>query len=447
MRSRITYLVVLVSLLVVSARAAWGDTPPWPGNPDAPAVVDGNNDFALGLYKRLAQQEDGDFLFSPYSISTALAMTYAGARGNTETQMAGVLHFTLPQEQLHPAFAEIIGNLNDSQRTGYQLSVANRLWGQEGYPFLPTFLNIPRDYYGAELAQVDFVRHTEQARQTINHWVEEQTQEKIRDLIPPGVLDEYTRLVLTNAIYFKSDWANQFAKELTVTAPFMATPGTELSVPTMHQLSRFDYAAFPTFQMLELPYADEELSMLALLPSEVDGLAGLEASLTSEMLGESIAQLQPRDVCVSLPKFEVTSEFKLSDLLASMGMAEAFVPGFADFSGMDGTRNLYISEVVHKGFVNVYEAGTEAAAATGVVVSLTSVPSDVVEFRADHPFLFLVRDNTTQSILFMGRVTSPSCSVAVPEPSTLAGLLSMAAVGLLALGTDRRLVGRRRRSA
>jgi serpin B len=244
--------------------------------------------------------------------------------------------------------------------------VANRLWGQAGYNFLPEYLRVTEEQYGAGLGQVDFIRQTEAARKTINTWVEEQTKEKIQNLIPEGVLNELTRLVLTNAIYFKGDWASQFDKEATEEAPFHLTEEKTVDVPLMFQREEFRYGAVEGLQVLELPYVGDELSMLILLPEAVDGLAALEKELTPENLETWTKALRKQKVEVFLPRFRMTSEFNLTDVLQSMGMASAFDPDQADFSGMIGRRELFISAVVHKAFVDVNEEGTEAAAATGV---------------------------------------------------------------------------------
>ena len=376
---------------------------------DVRAVVEGNNRFALDLYGRLRSGRPGNLFFSPGSLSTALAMTYAGARGQTAEQMAQVLHFRLPPEKLHPAFSDLRRAWDaDGEEAGYQLSVANRLWGQEGFDFRPEFLATTRESYGAELAQVDFARQAEPARQRINTWVEEQTQGKIRDLIPPGVLDAMTRLVLTNAIYFKGDWAEPFQKSATKDAPFHVTARQQADVPLMHRQDDFRYWAGDGVKVLELPYGKGDLAMLALLPDEIEGLAALEAGLTAENLSRWLSGLRKREVRVSLPRFTLTSQFQLADVLGAMGMTRAFTPGEADLSGMSSEEELFLSAVVHKAFVDVNEEGTEAAAATGVAVkAVAAIPAEPVVFRADHPFVFLIRDNRTGSILFLGRLVNP----------------------------------------
>ena len=389
-------------------------------------IVEGNNKFALELYAKLRARE-GNLFFSPYSISTALAMTYAGARGQTEAQMARVLHFptvtkliggpdgglmALPgweRERFARAFGRIIKELNArGEKGGYELSVANALWGQKGYGFLEDFLELIKTNYDGRLSEVDFAKATEAARKTINTWVEKKTRNKIKDLIPKGVLNQLTRLVLTNAIYFKGNWASQFKKDRTQDAPFTLAGGEKVDVPMMNQTAEFNYMETEDFQGLELPYVDDELSMIILLPKRVDGLAEFEKTLTLKNLSKWLARLRKRKVIVSVPKFKMTSQFRLADVLKAMGMTDAFVPDVADFSRMNGKRDLFIWAVIHKAYVDVNEEGTEAAAATGVVVGITSVmPGRIPVFRADHPFLFLIRDNHSGSILFIGRAMNP----------------------------------------
>ncbi len=398
---------------------------------DTEAVVEGNNAFVLALYAQLRGLE-GNLFLSPYSISTALAMTHAGARGATAGQMAQVLRLPIERykaldsdnqgnppyrieqrpmsvEQLAAAFGRLQKGLRaEAKKKGYELSVANALWGQKGYGFLGDFLSLVEANYDGRLEQVDFVGATEAARRTINAWVEEKTNNKIEELIKPGVLSELTRLVLTNAIYFKGNWDRQFKKAATQPGPFTTADGKKTEVPMMNQTEEFRYIETETFQGLDLPYVDNELSMVVLLPKKIDGLGDFERTLTAENLSQWLGQLHKRKVIVSIPKFTMTSQFSLASVLKSMGMSDAFTPYVADFSGMNGRRDLFISAVIHKAYVEVNEEGTEAAAATGVVVGVTSaMPTQPPVFRADHPFLFLIRDNRTASILFIGRVTNP----------------------------------------
>ena len=383
-------------------------------------VVQGNNEFALALFARLRENQ-GNLFFSPYSISTALAMTYAGARGQTETQMAKVLHFPtlagekVPPEpfmqegQFHSAFGVVVKDLNQRAKKGnYELAVANALWGQKGYKLLNDFLKLIETEYDGRLTEVDFVTATESARQTINAWVEQKTRDKIKELIKPGVVDAMTRLVLTNAIYFKGNWARQFKKDRTREAPFTLASGGKVDAPMMNQMGEFRYMEAEDFQALELPYIDNELSMIILLPKETDALPEFEKKLKLEDFSQWLDRLHRREVIVSVPKFKTTSQFSLASVLKSMGMGDAFSARAADFLGITGSRDLFISAVIHKAYVDVNEEGTEAAAATGVTMRLTSAgPSQTPVFRADHPFLFLIRDNRSGSILFVGRLTNP----------------------------------------
>ena len=374
----------------------------------AKLVAEPNNAFAVDLYAKLKDAE-GNLFFSPLSISTALAMTYAGARGDTAAQMAQVLHFGLPQDRLHSAQGALMAKLQAQKKDrGYQLSIANALWGQKGRQFLPEFLDLTKRHYGAGLREVNFAQ-TERARKTINKWVEKQTHDKIKDLIKEGVLDPETVLVLTNAIYFRGDWAYQFEEDRTSDAPFTLLAGDKVKVPMMRQTEDFKYMEGDDFKALELPYKNNELSMIIFLPNKPDGLPGFEKALTAERVATSIAKMGKEEVRVKLPKFKLTSEFLLVDTLKSMGMTDAFALPPADFSGMTGKKDLFIAKVIHKAFVDVNEKGTEAAAATAVPVqTLEEMPREPKVFRADHPFLFLIRDNHTGSILFMGRVMNPA---------------------------------------
>ena len=376
----------------------------WEQEVDVKTVVRGNTAFSLGLYQTL-KNDPGDLFFSPFSISTALAMTYAGARGNTATQMADTLHFELDDEFLHPAYAQLQGRLNTDGEGGYELNVANALWGQAGFPFLSAFVELLNSSYGAGLNQVDFSGATEQARSTINRWVEEQTLGKIPELLTPGVVSALTRLVLTNAIYFKGDWQFKFDSEDTQQAPFTRSDGSSVTVPMMYQTGEHHFADTADLKILELPYDGEDVSMLLLLPRQPEGLAQLEQDLTESNLQRWLALVEePFDfnVEVYLPRFQLRSEFSLSEQLIALGMTDAF--GTADFSGINGGHDLSLSFVVHQAFVDVNEEGTEAAAATAVGANFTPSPPPPT-FRADHPFLFLILDKRSDSILFVGRVS------------------------------------------
>jgi serine protease inhibitor len=370
------------------------------------ALSKGNMEFATDLYAKLRDKERNLFL-SPLSISTALAMTYAGARGQTALEMAKTLHFNLDPAHLHPAYAALMANLMAAgKKSGCELFIANALWGQHGYHFLPDFINLAKKNYGAGVYDVDFVGHSEEARRTINAWVAKQTKDKIKELLQRGVLTSDTRLVLTNAIYFKSNWHSPFKKQATREEDFTITTDQKVRVPLMHQSADFGYLDGGSFQALDLLYAGKELSMTIFLPKKMDGLAEFEKTLTAGKLAEWLSQLRSSRVDTSLPKFKMTTTLNLGQVLSGLGMATAFSRG-ADFSGMTASRELFISEVIHKAYVAVQEEGTEAAAATGVVMERLSVKASSHVFRADHPFVFVIRDLRSNSISFMGRVTDP----------------------------------------
>ncbi len=340
---------------------------------DLKTLVQGNTGFALDLYAAVrtdvdqaatiaGREKETNLFFSPYSISLCLAMAYAGARGETERQMAEALRFSLPQDRLHPAFARL--SLALAGCTGLELSIANSLWGQTGYPFLPSFLCLLAEVYGAPLREVDFVSDPESARSVINRWVEEETRERIRDLIPRGGIRPDTRLVLANAIYFKAAWLFPFSEGATRDAPFYLLDGREVLVPTMVTQAPLGYAAGEGYQVVDLPYAGGETSLVILLP-DAGRFEEFEGALDPERLAECLEGLQAKEVLLFLPKFTFTSEFGLSRILPHLGMPDAFSGLRADFSGMTGGRDLVIDEVYHKAFVALDEAGTEAAAATG----------------------------------------------------------------------------------
>jgi serpin B len=367
-------------------------------------LTSSNLSFAIDLYKMLSGN-DGNIALSPYSISSALAMTYAGARGNTASQMADVLNLPVNDPNIHARFGALTGALNSRGRgKGIDLSVANALWGQEGEDFLMGFLEITESVYGAGLKTVDFASDPERARGIINVWVRKETRQKIEELLKRGALDRSTSLVLTNAIYFKGGWTNKFDPGLTREGDFWIAPGSSVPVDMMHQKRKLKYFQTDEVQVLDLPYQGDEFSMIVLLPKALDGLGALERDLTAGTLDSWLSRMRVEDVSVSLPKFKLTSDLLLNEPLQAMGMTDAFSLGKADFSGMTGEKNLFIDAVVHQAIVEVDEEGTEAAAATAVVMKKGPA---IPEFKADHPFMLLIRDNISGSLLFMGRVTKP----------------------------------------
>jgi len=388
------------------------------------AIVKGNNEFALCLYAAILNQS-GNLFFSPYSIFSALAMVYAGARSETALQMAGALHLPLDQARVHAAFSALNQRLRSAGPAEfYQLSVANALWGADGIGFHTDFLKTVQENYGTAVRELNFEHNAEGARLTINQWVENETKRKITGLVPAGGIRPDTLLIVTNAIYFNAKWHDPFEEWLTSTADFTVASADSrrdalgfwrgsfkrkrrVSVPFMQQLDRFSYMEDAEFQAVELPYAWKEMSMVIMLPRRVDGLPALEQSLTPEKVSAVFSTPGQQLVKIKLPKFKLTEDVDLGGLLSDrmpVAMSDA-----ADFSGMADRRNIFISGAIHKAYINVDETGTEAAAATAVAVCGAALnPPKPVEFRADHPFLFLIRDRRTNLILFIGRLTDPS---------------------------------------
>ena len=440
-----TTLLVLLALIIVAAPKA--------GTAQVQSVVAGNTAFALNLYSQLATNS-GNLFFSPYSISTCLAMLYAGAGGNTEQQMSQVLGFGTNQEQFASLFGELQAELETDQQTNaVELNIANALWVQEGFPFLPAFLETATNQYQANVNQADFVTEADAATQAINDWVAQETQNKILNIVPPGAINAYTRAVLANAIYFLGQWSTSFEETNTSTQPFYLSSTSFVEAPLMHQPLgvvgngipvMFNYMdnwhwgglgyIIPTngLQALELPYGSNQLSMVILLPSQSDGLGQLEQQLSPSFLSNVLSQMVPQPVEIYLPRFTLESSFKLNVTLAAMGMPDAFTPGVADFSGIDGNTDLYVNVVLHKAWGQVNESGTEAAAATVVVGTGGDsmggpLPPPPPVLRADHPFIFFIRDTQTGSVLFLGRLTNPSPSA---NPATPALTVTPSAGGL-----------------
>jgi len=381
---------------------------------DSETFAADNEAFALAAYHGLAT-DSGNIVFSPASISIALAMTYAGAAGTTAAEMATAMHFSLPPERLHPAFdaLDLALSSRGEGKLGadggpMRLHVVNSVWAEQSYTFKSTYLDLLATDYGAGLNLMDFIGNAEAARVTINTWVEEQTEEKIKDLLPPGSVDSMSRLVLVNAVYFNAAWLQPFDPHNTFDGRFNLLDGSTVTAPFMGahpiQLAAVKGSGFVA---VDLPYQDERLSMLVVVP-DAGTFAAFEASLDAAKLDGIVASLASQPVLLSLPRFRIETSKALAGLLQGLGMSAAFMPGQADFSGMDGTTRLFIASVVHKAFIDVAEKGTEAAAATGVIMG-GSAPTGL-DVRADRPFLYFLRDQPTGAILFMGRVLDPTKS-------------------------------------
>lgn len=356
------------------------------------ALTARGDDFAFKLYGQL-RTAPGNLFFSPASIESALAMTREGATSNTLRQMS----LLLPEA---PTFPNIGTNVT--------LDSANALWMDCKFTILGKFQKSVQEKYGAEIHQSDFIGQPEVARGVINRWVEEKTRDKIKNLLPPASVSPATRLILVNAIYFKGDWLHAFEKEKTADEPFWMTPEISTNVPMMTMKpKRFSYMENESFQCLELSYQGEEISMLIILPKDKDGLVRIEEGFSANALTDWSGALRNEELEVHLPRFKIESQFvSIAKILAALGMTDAFNPSLADFSGISA-EPLFISDVVHKAFVQVDEKGTEAAAATGIMMRATSMPMAPKVFRADRPFLFIIRAKESGTILFIGRVCNP----------------------------------------
>jgi serpin B len=346
-------------------------------------------------------------------------MVYDGARGDTEAQMSQVLGFATNQQQFASTFGQLQSELQaDQQTNAIELKIANALWTQAGFPFLPAFLQTAANQYQASVNQADFQANPQAARQTINNWVQQETQNKIQNIVPVGAINADTRVVLANAVYFQGTWTYSFEETNTSVQPFYLSSTNQVEAPLMHQplaglgqVGRaFNYMQTDEFQALELPYGTNQISMLLLLPARIDGLEQLERQLSPSLLSNVLPQMAPQEIEIFLPRFTNDSSFDLRTTLTEMGVSDAFAPGAADFSGMDGMRDLFLSFLFHKAWVQVNEAGTEAAAATAGGGATSGRSPNPPPFRADHPFVFFIRDTQTGNLLFIGRLTSPTQS-------------------------------------
>lgn len=373
------------------------------------SLVNGQNTFAFNLYGKIAddpQNLEKNVFFSPYSIATALSMVYEGARGVTADEMQNMLYLPVDANERLSATARIYNQLNKSDKQ-YILNTANALWTQKDYLFLDSYLSTVKNYYGGSATNVDFVRNGSDAVRQINSWAAQNTNNRIPQVLDEKMDTSALRLVLTNAIYFKGKWEKEFKKEATYPQAFYKNNGSEIQAPFMHKQEKLKYADTNDYEILEIPYEGKELSMIILLPKK-DAPQEKKQAISQSDANELIEGMYSTTVNVSLPKFTFRTHYDLGKTLEQLGMILAF-SDVADFSGMDGKKDLAVSFVLHDTFVEVNEEGTEAAAVTTIGIVATSVgpPRDVVDFVADHPFIFIIRDNTTGAFLFMGKVNDP----------------------------------------
>ncbi|MCK4666622.1 serpin family protein [Candidatus Dependentiae bacterium] len=370
-------------------------------------LISGNSQFAIDMFLKITESKkvDENIFFSPFSISTALGMTYAGARGTTAQEMAKALHFTLSQKDLHPLISDLLAEINKGG-DAYSLVTVNALWGQTGYPFNKEFKDLIKKYYDGGFKEVDFAGAIEKSRKIINDWVEKNTKHKIKDLLHKGDITPLTRLVLTNAIYFKGSWEEEFDKKLTSEEKFYTESKKSIKVDMMHKIAKFNYFEGKDFQTVELPYKGDKLSMMIILPTDRDGIKDLEKQFTLKNLNTWRNNLRKEKINLSIPKFTINTRYYMKEYFKKLGMKLAFTNG-ADLSGIEPQKELYIYKIIHQAFVEVNEEGTEAAAATAVVVNLKSVPRPIPKFTADHPFIFLIIYKPNNSILFLGEVVNP----------------------------------------
>jgi len=370
------------------------------------SLVDSLNDFSFEFYNQIISNDDGNIFYSPYSIFTALSMAYEGADGNTATEMKNILNILQDDPVTEASFGRLYNLLNQNQ-DGYKISTANAFWANQDYTFLDSYLNLLENYYMAEANSLDFSQNVEAAN-TINSWIEEQTNNKIKDMIKPIQLSVLTKLVLTNAIYFKGQWETEFDPDSTYETDFELSNGETVTVDMMMNSddAEYFYTSNDDLKILEIDYKGNDLSMIIILPKEND-ISIAENAINSNTLSNWKQELVKMELSVQIPKFTFETDYNLNNLLTDMGMDDAFIPGLSDFSKMDGTKNLFISDVIHKAFVEVNEEGTEAAAATAIIMGETSI-EEPLYFKADHPFLFLIQQKETGAILFTGRVMDPS---------------------------------------
>lgn len=408
----IAVIFILGDMRVALEAYAQTETPPTP----LETQVEGNNQFAFDLYHMLRDGSE-NIIYSPYSISAALAMVYAGAREDTANQMADTLHFELSQDELHPAFADLsqlVTSIESEYADSFQLNVANAIWAQDGYPVLADYAALVDAHYGAGLQTLDFANATDEARITINDWVSDQTAGRIPELLAPGSLSPVSRLVLTNAIYFNASWLLLFNEDATEEEAFTLLDGTQIQVPMMHMSNQFTYIEGDNYQIIALAYQPNgEMEMMIVLPEsgafdEVE--AGLDGAWFQQVRDDFASWQSVWNVNLSMPRFGANLNADLSQALIEMGMPEAFTTD-ANFSGIADPATtgepLFMSFVIHSAFIAVDEKGTEAAAATAVGLGGGGPPNEPFDFRVNRPFIYLIYHRQTGTILFMGRVLNP----------------------------------------
>lgn len=371
-------------------------------------MIKGLNEFSFDIFKQMNENSQNNEFISPLSISAALAMTYAGAEGVTAEQMREALNYGSQRYEFHYLYGKMLDSLTKSDGD-FEINIANAVWVQKSFPLLSDYIKTVRNEYKSESREMDFVKAPEKSRNTINDWVEEKTNERIKNLIPKGVIDAETRMILTNAVYFNAEWMNYFNEKLTRKEPFYSYGGKEDLCEMMYQRNHYAYSKTVDYEILEIPYKGDKYSMMILLPRTKLGLKDQIAKMNMDILDKHDQIKEWEDIMVYMPKFKLETDYELKPALSALGMKEAFTDN-ADFSGMTGNNDLKISSVIHKAFIEVDERKTEAAAATAVVMKMTAmapVPTSPIEFRADHPFMFLIRHNESSVILFMGQVTNP----------------------------------------
>lgn len=400
-------LNLAISALLLSCQIQSQESSAVADDRDIESLSSSNSRFAFSLYSQIAKGSGENIFISPFSVSSALAIAYEGANSSTEEEMRKTLAFDKSKESTAIAFHKTNLLIQKDSTKDIALKIANAAWMQKGHKFLDSYTGIIAKYFSGGLKELDFQADPEAARKEINLWVENKTEEKIKDLIPERVITNLTRFVITNAVYFKGTWKKPFKKERTREMPFFCLGKTEKKIPFMNKSERVPYCEDDTLQMISLPYLGNTVSMNIILPKDRDGIMALEQKMNGEEFLRLKKSAAPRSVKIFVPRFKIEKSYSLKEYLETLGMRNAFTDQ-ADFSGIDGTKNFLISAVIHKSFLDVNEEGTEASAATAVMMEVTAMPpQDEPTFKADHPFLLLIVHEASKTILFMGRYAEP----------------------------------------